>query len=146
MTWIALVHAAATWALVGLIWFVQVVHYPGFAGIARSDFGAYHARHVQRTTRVVAPLMLLEAITALLLVLMLPRGLPAISGWVGLGLLALIWLSTFKLQVPRHDELSREPAPAVVRALVSSNWIRTAAWSLRGVVALAVLPSALGSP
>lgn len=28
-----LVHAAATWAMVGLVWFVQVVHYPLFAQV-----------------------------------------------------------------------------------------------------------------
>ena len=49
-------HAASTLSMVGLIWFVQVVHYPLFARVEQG-FIAYEQIHQQRTTWVVAPLM-----------------------------------------------------------------------------------------
>ena len=39
------VHLAATAAMCGLIWFVQVVHYPLFAGVGDDGFTAYEQRH-----------------------------------------------------------------------------------------------------
>ncbi|MCK6525129.1 hypothetical protein L6R49_27300, partial [Myxococcota bacterium] len=32
-TLLLLIHAAATWFMVGLIWFVQIVHYPLFSAV-----------------------------------------------------------------------------------------------------------------
>ena len=59
-----LAHVAATAAMTGLIWFVQLVHYPLFARVGVADFTAYEREHVRRTGLLVAPLMLLEALTA----------------------------------------------------------------------------------
>ena len=65
--WTLLLQVAATLALVGLIWFVQVVHYPLFAKVGSSSFADYEQSHQRRTTLVVAPLMLVEAATAIAL-------------------------------------------------------------------------------
>lgn len=35
--------------MTGLIGFVQVVHYPLFDGVGKSDFAAYEAQHTWRT-------------------------------------------------------------------------------------------------
>ena len=45
---LALVQAAATWALVGLIWTMQIVHYPLFAKVGRSDYPAWQKSHMRR--------------------------------------------------------------------------------------------------
>ena len=68
---LTLVHAAATIGMGGVAWFVQVVHYPLFA-LVGGDFAAYEERHANRTTLVVAPLMTVEAATALVLVAVSP--------------------------------------------------------------------------
>lgn len=65
MTPIFIVHLAATLSMVGLIWFVQIVHYPLFAYVGAEKFIAYEAAHARLTTWVVAPPMLTEALTAL---------------------------------------------------------------------------------
>jgi hypothetical protein len=41
--------------LAGLIWFVQVVHYPLFEEIGEAGWKRYHDHHARRTTTVVAP-------------------------------------------------------------------------------------------
>lgn len=61
----------------------------------------------------------------------------------GLALVAVIWLSTALLQVPCHELLCVGFDPAVHQRLVWTNWIRTAAWSLRGFLVLWVTWEAL---
>ena len=130
-----LAHAASTLFMTGLIWFVQLVHYPLFLRVGEAGFATYAAQHARRTTWVVLPLMLLEAATALMLVGVTDTAL----SWVGLGLLGLIWASTAALQVPCHTRLQRGFDRDTARRLVRSNWVRTVAWSCRSVVALLIL-------
>jgi hypothetical protein len=54
-------------------------------------------------------------------------------------LLAVIWLSTFLVQVPLHNALVGGFDPQVHASLVRSNWIRTLAWSVRGLLLFAIL-------
>ena len=132
-------HAGATCAMAGLIWFVQIVHYPLFAAVPPIGFDQYEAAHTRLTTRVVAPLMLAELATALgLLATPLARSQPALVG-AGLILVAAVWISTFALQVPRHRELATGFDVRAHRRLVASNWVRTLAWSGRGAIAIALL-------
>lgn len=136
MTEIALlVHAAATWFMVGLIWFVQVVHYPLFTGVDEQGWAEYSRRHQVLTTLVVGPAMLAEVASAAVLLAFLPGAL-TIAGAV---LLALVWASTFFVQVPLHGRLGEGHNAAVMRTLVATNWARTILWSARGVMALLLL-------
>ena len=43
------------------------------------------------------------------------------------------------LQMPLHDRILKGPDTHAQRRLVSTNWIRTVAWSLRGAIALAMV-------
>ena len=128
-------HAAATWALVGLIWTVRLVHYPLFVRVGTEAFRAYHARHTRQITWVVAPLMATELLTA---VLLFAGGLR--EGWLlaSFAPLAFNWLSTGLIQVPLHHRLAKGFDAEAHRRLVNTNWGRTAAWSIRGVCLLAL--------
>ena len=132
-------HAAATLVMVGVIWFVQVVHYPLMARVSASEFAAYEREHQNRTTFVVAPTMLIEAVAAALLLVVVPPGLGRILPAVGIALLAVIWLSTFLVQVPLHTRLAGGFDAGAHRKLVRSNWLRTAAWTGRGILACVML-------
>jgi hypothetical protein len=131
-----LVNLAATLFMTGLIWFVQVVHYPLFAAVGRDAFAAYHAAHSRRTTAVVMPVMVAEALTALLLAWRPPPGVPAAAGLAGLALVAVVWASTGLAQVPCHTRLGAGFDAATIRVLVSGNRVRTAAWSARAALLL----------
>ena len=85
-----LVHAAATLVMVGVIWFVQIVHYPLFAAVPVDGFVAYEARHTNRTAWVVGPPMVIEGFTALVLVAAPPDGASSTLPMIGLGLLGLV--------------------------------------------------------
>lgn len=118
-------------ALVGLIWLVQIVHYPLFSAVGDDAFVTYEAQHCRRISFVVLPLMVGE------LVLAVAHFMLSGGSWqatVGLSLLAIIWLSTFLIQVPLHRTLASGYHAAAHRALVRSNWVRTVAWSMRALL------------
>jgi hypothetical protein len=129
--------------MVGLIWFVQIVHYPLMNRVGSGIFKDYEALHLSRTTWVVVPLMLTELGTNLLL-FWFPAGLSRALLGFGLVLLSLIWLSTFFLQVPQHRRLSRGFDASTHRRLVRSNWFRTWLWTARGFWTLWLLKEAFG--
>lgn len=136
MTLVLLAHLAATLFMVGVIWFVQVVHYPLFGRVGREGFAAYSQDHARLTGFVVGPPMLLEAATALALVIRPPQAVPFLLPLLGAVLLAVVWLSTALLQAPRHTALGRGFDVSSHRFLVASNWLRTVCWTARGIVAL----------
>ena len=131
-----LTHLASTLFMTGVIWFVQCVHYPLFASVGEEGFRNYEERHSALTTWVVAPPMILEAATAVLLFWFRPAGLPTWQIVTGLALVAVIWLSTALLQVPEHKRLAGGYNRDAHKRLVLTNWIRTAAWSLRAILVL----------
>lgn len=57
---ILLVQVASTWAMVGVIWLVQLCQYPLFGAVGPASFPGFHAGHGRRISLVVVPSMLLE--------------------------------------------------------------------------------------
>lgn len=140
---VALVHARATLIMVGVIWFVQVVHYLVVAYVGVDGFALYEAAHSRLTTWVVGPQMLVERATAMALIWTRPKGVSAVLTWLGFALLALVWLSTALLQVGQHNVLAKGFDGRTHRALVASNWIRTIAWSVRGLIVLGMVAAVM---
>lgn len=129
-------HLASTFYMVGLIWFVQVVHYPLFAAVGEDKFVEYEDHHQRLTTWVVGPGMLVELVSGVLLALTAADGRSATILWMSMGLLAVIWLSTALIQIPCHRQLSICFNASAQRWLVRSNWLRTVAWTGRGALIL----------
>ncbi|MGD8825352.1 MAG: hypothetical protein PVI24_10250 [Myxococcales bacterium] len=142
MTWL-LVQAITTWAMTALIWFVQLVQYPSFGMVGVQFFPAFHRQHSSRITFIVAPLMIAEAVSALALLWRPVTVMSLPEVWVGVGLVAVIWASTFLFQVSMHGRLSKGFDEEAWRFLVASNWVRTVAWSLRAVLVTIWLRRAL---
>ncbi len=122
--------------MTGLIWTIQIVHYPLFASVGASVFPAYEAEHSVRITIIVGPVMLLELAAAIALVRVRPALVPVWAAWTGLVLVGIIWASTAFLQIPSHAQLAAGFDPATHAALVATNWIRTAAWTARSALLL----------
>lgn len=139
MNWpllVLLAHAASTLALVGLIWTIQLVHYPAFRFVDPARFVEFEAFHQRGISILVVPLMLVELATAAVLLWLRPAGMSVWMAVLGAGLVLFIWGCTFAIQVPLHDQLAQRFDSAAVEQLVRSNWIRTIAWSLRGGLVL----------
>lgn len=137
---IAYSHLVSTILMAGLIWFVQVVHYPLFHKIGKNELATYALEHQRRTARVVGLPMLVEGISTLWLFFdpVNGRTLPLIGGLI----LCKIHLSTIFLQIPKHAALIKGYNEKVVSRLVQTNWIRTIGWSVRTVIAVLIIVSA----
>ena len=139
------VHFAATWYLVGLCWLVQRVQYPLMSSVGLEQFARYEAEHVARIGPVVAPLMLIELVTGAILWTLGGEQYRRPLFVASAVLLGLIWVSTFLVQVPLHDVLRHGFDPGAHGSLVRTNWIRTLAWSARGIVLCFLLVTMLGN-
>ncbi len=91
--WLAIVHLAATAAMVGLIWTIHVVHYPLFMLVGSERYGEYQREHMRRITLLLLVPWGAEAATALALVAT-TSGLTRWLALVGLLLLGLVVVVT----------------------------------------------------
>ena len=70
--------------------------------------------------------------------------MPLAAALIGLALVVVVWLSTALLQVPRHTNLGSGFDRRAWSRLMLSNWVRTVAWSARGVLVLWMVARAIG--
>lgn len=120
--------------MTGIIWFVQIVHYPLLSTVGASEFCNYTRRHQVLITWIVGPPMLVEVAAAGALLLIAPLLLLSPLYTAALVMLFVIWISTAVLQVPLHGKLSKSRDERNIRRLVFTNWIRTIAWTIRAVL------------
>lgn len=125
--------------MTGVIWMIQLVHYPLFNRVGADAFRAYEAAHASAITLLVMPLMFVELFTALALAASPPDGVPPLIVWVGLGLVGVVWVMTVLVHVPQHNRLALGFDDATYRALVATNWVRTLAWSARSILVIYML-------
>ena len=119
---------------------VQAVVYPSLRSQEAGPFKARHRVYTRRMGYIVAPLMIAQLALSSFRLLSDPSNLLSILHWT---LVAGTWGATFSLSVPLHKKLqARGKCPTTLAALVATNWIRTALWSLAFSVALANLSTA----
>ncbi len=129
--------------MLGVAWFVEVVHYPLFAQVGRAEFRSYHAEHSSRTSLVVVVPMIVELTSSIWIAFDPPTG----SGGDPLTALAITgailalgtWLVTFGGAVPAHQALEPGFDSAIHRRLMRSNLVRTILWTAHGGVVVALL-------
>lgn len=130
---ILIINIITTLFMVGVIWLIQILNYPLFAE-AQKNFNAYHQYHMRAITFVIALPMILEAVSAFLMLWFPHPALDQKLIWLGVVLILIIWLSTIFLSVPNHETLMRGFDANAIKRLVQTNWIRTIGWTLRGVL------------
>lgn len=126
----------STLMMTGIIWLIQMVQYPFFNLVGGEKYREFQVAHMNWITPVVAPLMIIELLSAVFIIFYPPSNIDYKLLWFGLLLVGIVWASTFFLQVPLHEKLAQGFDPEAHAALVNTNWIRTAAWSLRGILVL----------
>ena len=128
----------ATWAMAGVIWVIQVVHYPIFDAVERGEgdtaWVRFGERHRSSISFVVGPFMALEGATGLWIVADPPGDASRILPLVALALMGVAYGVTALVSVPLHERLTATFDADAHRRLVTTNWWRTAAWTVRGVV------------
>ena len=122
---------AAAAYLTGLIWTVQVVHYPSFGLVPKEAWAVFHSAHTRRMSYVVLAPMVLELGLAGWLAWAGRTSLPAGAGWWSLALVVFVWAVTFLISVPFHNRLEVGYDYVAIDGLTRTNWLRTVAWTVR---------------
>jgi hypothetical protein len=128
MDFLFFLNVISAFLLTGVIWTIQIVHYPSFHYIDKLSFTNFHNFHERRISIIVMPLMLIELITSIALYI---HNMWSIIFALNLLIVVLIWCSTFFVQVPIHSILSEKKDKILIEKLVNTNWIRTFLWSMR---------------
>ncbi|WKK80498.1 hypothetical protein [Marivirga arenosa] len=110
-----------------LIWIVQLIVYPSFTMMEKSNLLAWHPKYTQMITIIVMPLMLVQIILTLYLTY-------SNSNWILITqsvLVVMLWASTFFQAVPLHNLIeSNQEVAESAKKLVQVNWNRTAMWTI----------------
>ena len=134
---------ASTWYMVGLIWLIQLVHYPLFNYVGSEEFIVFHENHKILITPVAGIVMIVELVTSVIILFQPHCGIRNWLSIVGIILLGIIWSSTIFFQIPIHNTLSSKFNENALIMLINTNWIRTICWSVRGIILLLVLDKLL---
>ena len=122
-------HLIFTSIMTGVIWVIQIVHYPSFHFIEKELYTAFQKFHMNKISIIVIPIMLAELITGIMLFLDKSSKNPLLI--ISFIILVLIWLITGVFFTKAHNELITGYQQLVVNQLVVMNWIRTLLWTLR---------------
>ena len=143
MSFIFLLNLVLAFIAVGLIWTIQLVHYPSMRFIPKERFVEYHNFHSVRISFLAIPLMVTELGTSLILFYQNYNNAVQTIFLINLVIVALIWLSTFLIQVPLHNALSKEKQSEKLSKLICTNWIRTILWTARSILMILFLAFAM---
>lgn len=119
--------------MTGVIWVVQLVHYPAFIYVEDDKFTHFERFHSQRISFIVMPLMIIELVTAAIILYNATTSGDRIFWGCNLMAIVAIWLSTFALSVPCHTRLSRGFDAKVIGKLVATNIPRTCLWTSKSL-------------
>lgn len=113
--------------LLSLILITQFVSYPLFLKVDKKHFTTYHQSYTFYISIVVMPAMLIE------LFLSFNQIIHSVDYFsiLNIALLGVIWLSTFFIQVPIHNKIAFNYDKKMIKKLISTNWIRTYAWTCK---------------
>tara|TARA_Y100000991_G_C21920564_1_gene326319 strand:- start:532 stop:885 length:354 start_codon:yes stop_codon:yes gene_type:complete len=107
--------------------------------IPKERFVEYHNFHSMRISILAMPLMFAELVTSLMLFYQNFNNAIQTIFLANLIIVVLIWLSTFLIQVPLHNALSKEKNTKKLSKLICTNWIRTILWTGRSVLMILFL-------
>ena len=122
-------HLIFTSIMTGVIWVIQIVHYPSFHFIEKDLYTAFQKFHMNKISIIVMPIMLAELITGIMLFFDNSFKSPFLT--ISIIILVLIWLITGVFFTKVHNELIAGYQELVVNQLIAMNWIRTLLWTLR---------------
>lgn len=115
--------------MVGVSLITHFVTYPSFKLIKSSIFSEFHKSYTNKMLLIVAPVMILELISSILLVIF-----DVSDNDTEIGLLitlVLIWFLTFFTIVPIHNKLAVNYTKDLNQKLIKYNGFRTALWIIK---------------
>lgn len=136
---IFIIQLVSSFMMIGIVWLVQTINYPLFLNVPDAFFKDYHAAHLRRSQWIIAPLMLVEMVSAAYLLFWPIAQVNFYLYILNFALVLLVWLETFIMQVPAHRNLQEKHSVESIEKLINLNWIRTITWTLHGLVLIFIL-------
>ena len=130
-------HITSTSIMVGVIWVIQLVHYPSFKYVKDSDYIIFQKYHMSNISYIVFPVMCTELVTALFIFF---SGEESLFFVLSLICLFLIWVITGVLFSKFHSILQTGKDLKIIEKMIKANWIRTLLWTMRLIMILFVIP------
>ncbi len=142
MSYVLLINLFSAFAMTGIIWLIQLTHYPSFRYVEMKAWPQFHTFHTGSITLVVAPLMmaqLLSSITLLFSPLFLNYKFLLI---INLALVCVVFIATAFISVPIHNKIAEFFDSSLIESLILTNWIRTISWTLNSVLLIYLISRA----
>ena len=128
LTPLVFLHLLLSACMTGVVWAMHTVHYPLMRRVPPERFAAFMEEHLSRSTRWIAPLMVLELATAIAWRVLDNNSFRGAT--LNLMLLAFAWALTLFFIRPIHQQLCEGHKPELVERLIKLNLYRTELWIL----------------
>lgn len=133
-----MIHLVSTSFMVGVIWIVQLVHYPTFLFIDEQKSHDFQKFHMSRISYIVMPAMTTELFSGIYIYTYLNMVIDSNLFLLALTILIINWIITALVFVKMHNKLLINYKIEIISLLVKWNWLRTLLWSVRLILLLRV--------
>ncbi|MBD0745899.1 hypothetical protein [Streptomyces sp. CBMA152] len=113
----------------GFVWTLQLMDYPMVARLRAGAAESYMAAHNQMFWRVLAPGLLVAALTSVLFVVARTPAVPLWAALLSVVLLVLILVLSGAVATPDRIALAERFSPSVHAHLLRVSWVRTSAFT-----------------
>ena len=124
-------HFFLTFFMTGIIWLIQLIHYPSFSFIDKNMYSKFQTFHMNRISFLVGPIMILELLSGFYLLLFFYSE----SNFFVINFILniLILNMTIIVFATIHKKLIEGFKFSLFAKLISMNWIRTILWSMKSI-------------
>ncbi|MAI87886.1 MAG: hypothetical protein CMF98_01970 [Candidatus Marinimicrobia bacterium] len=124
-------HFFLTFFMTGIIWLIQLIHYPSFSFIDKNMYSKFQTFHMNRISFLVGPIMILELLSGFYLLLFFYSE----SNFFVINFILNILILTMTIIVfgTIHKKLIEGFKFSLFAKLISMNWIRTILWSMKSI-------------
>lgn len=136
---IFITNLVSTIMMCGIIWYAQIAVYSLLKFVGKKDFANYKKAYNKRVMPYAVFMLLVELSTSILLLWARPLEIPIIYVLVNLILLAIIWLLTWFVEVPKHKILESGFNVKSYKTLMITNLTRTVLWAFRVIIVVIML-------
>lgn len=130
------IHLVSTSFMVGVIWIVQLVHYPTFLFIDEQKSYDFQKFHMSRISYIVMPAMTTELFSGIYIYIYSNMAIDSNLFLLALTILIINWIITALVFVKMHNKLLINYKIEIISLLVKWNWLRTLLWSVRLILLL----------
>lgn len=121
--------------MIGISLITQFVTYPSFQSINPEIFSNFHKIYAQKMLFIVGPIMIIEFLSVVVLLFINID----FHFMVQFIFVLLIWILTFFLIVPIHNELEKYYNKSLNNKLIKLNGYRTFLWFLKFIFLLIII-------